>query len=773
MNKSILDEVDIHKYFELLDQLKNNCIIVIAVKDTPGIFIDETVAKEMLQLGYKESLQDKHWHSYIGILDAGNVVYENVSAGEEASTFTGIIDRLNIAVVSKPFRNGNIAEIKLNGTNYSVNMRGLNIVVFEKNSKAVLDSVCFDGHLKDIPCCRIKNEGNDVAIKKSLSELLAIHAAGYDIPKCCIDNKLDNVTIYIEERDWLLVEPICLSFKYNTKIRVKQYISDQGFRRDFEFAPDIGWVITGDINYSLLDETDIVLLLTVQDNLILKESLNKSGVQFFDLYFFIEKMYNYVFFEKYINEYIGHNPDIIALTVQYPYFPYGDRSQNEIDIIEKQIIIPKIQAELMKNPPEVIVKSYDEFNYTHTQILELLTEPPSYYDEYGIRQFEDYSSPTNLVNIVDGHRVTSDVPENRVRTIYYFGNCRDFGISAPDDKTIASYLQRLLNTFYPDRKIAVENYGYFIHGYRTDIFNKMNSLPIRKGDIVIIASPECKKITNINLKDIFQRPHDYGEVFIDNEHYNENGYRAIAGALFKALEKHNFFVNWKAPQQEPCPVAIQSKKKSVVSGEYAEELSKYKKLLLENKKRVGSIVMNCNPFTLGHRYLIEYAAKQVGHLYIFVVEEDKSIFPFADRFELIKAGTQDLPNVTVLPSGKFIISSLTFTDYFNKSKIQDRAIDPSNDVAIFAEEIAPVLNISVRFAGEEPFDNITHQYNDTMKRILPQHGIDFVVIPRKEEGGTPISASRVRKLLEEKNFAEIAKIVPETTLRYLKEKFTE
>jgi [citrate (pro-3S)-lyase] ligase len=106
--------------------------------------------------------------------------------------------------------------------------------------------------------------------------------------------------------------------------------------------------------------------------------------------------------------------------------------------------------------------------------------------------------------------------------------------------------------------------------------------------------------------------------------------------------------------------------------------------------------MNCNPFTLGHRYLIDYASSKVEKLFIFAVEEDKSFFPFNDRFELIKQGTADLKNVTVLPSGKFIISSLTFTDYFGKSELQDRTIDPSLDVHLFAAQIAPALGINVR-----------------------------------------------------------------------------
>ncbi|MBQ9442198.1 MAG: [Selenomonadaceae bacterium] len=79
--------------------------------------------------------------------------------------------------------------------------------------------------------------------------------------------------------------------------------------------------------------------------------------------------------------------------------------------------------------------------------------------------------------------------------------------------------------------------------------------------------------------------------------------------------------------------------------------------------------MNCNPFTLGHEYLIEYASKKVKKLYIFVVEEDKSEFKFADRFELVKRGVKKFSNVEVLPSGKFIISQQTFSGYFNKENL--------------------------------------------------------------------------------------------------------
>lgn len=187
--------------------------------------------------------------------------------------------------------------------------------------------------------------------------------------------------------------------------------------------------------------------------------------------------------------------------------------------------------------------------------------------------------------------------------------------------------------------------------------------------------------------------------------------------------------------------------------------------------KIGSIVMNCNPFTLGHQYLIGYAAERVDYLYVFVVEEDKSYFKFEDRIELVKAGTAHLRNVKVLPSGQFIISSTTFSEYFDKANLKGTTIDTSLDVETFGSQIAPCLNISVRFVGEEPLDPITAQYNQSMKDILPKYGIEVCEIPRKEDEVGVISASRVRKCLEENKWDEIKKLVPETTYLFLEEKF--
>ena len=280
-------------------------------------------------------------------------------------------------------------------------------------------------------------------------------------------------------------------------------------------------------------------------------------------------------------------------------------------------------------------------------------------------------------------------------------------------------------------------------------------------------------VTVVNLEDLFCRPHNYGEVLYDiKPHPTENGNRMIADRLYNVLIENAMLEKCDCQYPPEVQKDYNIEQYTSLDVNLASELMEYLRGISRFRKPIGGIVVNCNPFTLGHRYLIEQSAAKVLHLFIFVVEEDKSDFPFADRIELVRQGTADIPNVTVMPSGKFIISSLTFTDYFGKSELQDRTINPSMDVKLFAKHIAPRMGINIRFAGDEPFDKITRQYNDAMRAILPQYGIDFEVIPRKEHSGAPISASRVRALLKGKDFNAIREIVPDVTYAYLIEKFS-
>lgn len=189
--------------------------------------------------------------------------------------------------------------------------------------------------------------------------------------------------------------------------------------------------------------------------------------------------------------------------------------------------------------------------------------------------------------------------------------------------------------------------------------------------------------------------------------------------------------------------------------------------------RIGAVVMNCNPFTLGHRALVEYAAAHCDFLYLFVVEEDRSDFPAEVRFRLVEEGTADLPKVHVVKSGPYMISQATFPTYFLKQDEDAVSLQTELDITLFAERIAPALGIGMRFAGEEPKDPVTARYNEAMARILPAAGIAFKQIPRiTGDDGEVVSASYVRKLLKEKGVCpEVLSMVPETTAAYLRDEW--
>lgn len=183
---------------------------------------------------------------------------------------------------------------------------------------------------------------------------------------------------------------------------------------------------------------------------------------------------------------------------------------------------------------------------------------------------------------------------------------------------------------------------------------------------------------------------------------------------------------------------------------------------------VGVIVMNANPFTKGHQYLIEYACKQCTFLYVLVVSSEKSSFPFQVRFDLIVEGTAHLDNVYVLKGGDYLISQVTFPSYFLKQSDDTVRIQANLDLTIFGKYFVKALNITKRFVGNEPYCETTAIYNTQMKKVLPQYGVEVIEIPRKEADGQAISASRVRQYLAESDWMLLEKIVPKTTFDFLK-----
>lgn len=179
--------------------------------------------------------------------------------------------------------------------------------------------------------------------------------------------------------------------------------------------------------------------------------------------------------------------------------------------------------------------------------------------------------------------------------------------------------------------------------------------------------------------------------------------------------------------------------------------------------RGGVVVMNCNPFTLGHRYLIEQAAKQVERLYVMVVREDCSLFAYTERKAMVEQGVADIENVNVIDGSDYAISRATFPTYFLKRL--DDAADTQMllDLDLFRRHIAPALGATVRFVGTEPTDQLTRRYNQLMHEALK----DVRETDRLEKDGYAVSASRVRKAMEKGDMNTIRQLVPPTTLPYI------
>ena len=197
--------------------------------------------------------------------------------------------------------------------------------------------------------------------------------------------------------------------------------------------------------------------------------------------------------------------------------------------------------------------------------------------------------------------------------------------------------------------------------------------------------------------------------------------------------------------------------------DYLKQLSKTKK----DAKKIAAVVMNANPFTLGHQYLAEKASKENDIVHLFIVSEDKSVFPFNVRKRLIMEGTSHLKNIIYHDSGPYIISSATFPSYFQKDENMVIESHANLDLEIFVK-IAQSLDIKTRYVGEEPKSVVTGIYNEIMKTKLPQHGINCIIVPRKKENsGDIISASDVRLLIKEEKFDRLKKLVPESTYNYI------
>lgn len=312
-------------------------------------------------------------------------------------------------------------------------------------------------------------------------------------------------------------------------------------------------------------------------------------------------------------------------------------------------------------------------------------------------------------------------------------------------------------------------------GYET---NRIRSLFLRENDIVILMAQrddiyEEGRFPLIRLTECYdfgeEDPRDY--LWDIPYHINEKMNRRIAAVLEHEIRK----IPYPEKLSEAPPVRLWKTDYHLeeiylrANAPFREWFEKQKHLVKSGKN--GAIVMNCNPFTNGHRYLVEQASREVDTLYIFVVQEDKSFFSFDERFRMVKEGCKEFENVVVIAGGDFLISVSTMPGYFEKEDLQDDYIyDATYDLEVFCEAIAPLFHIQTRFAGEEPEDAYTRRYNEQMAQLLPTYHLNFREIPRLATEAGPVSGSLCRNYFKEQDWESLSRYVPESTMEILTEK---
>ncbi len=391
----------------------------------------------------------------------------------------------------------------------------------------------------------------------------------------------------------------------------------------------------------------------------------------------------------------------------------------------------------------------------------------------GITTFQDMDG--KYYHFKDGYRVTPNHVAGADRRILMYGPCIVTGGYCKDESTIAYYLQECLNK-KGNAEWNVLNKGM----YNPDLcYGRMFEEELSEDDIVIIWCIKRpvfgEKAANVlfcgDLTEEFLKIPSLTDHLINHPlHCNSVVNRKIAERIYRDFCEKRVL---EFTRGSGVPERIQDYYISWDVYEYFKGyLARYGLHKEKDGLLAGTVVMNCNPFTRGHRYLIEQALCRVDRLYLFVVKEDRSYFSFQDRLEMVKQGVADLSGVRVIPSGKYILSKDTFAQYFEKETVQ--VIEGMDyDIRIFGEVVARHLGIQYRFVGEEPFDRVTGVYNETMKRILPEYDVRVIEIPRAAcgEERAVISATSVRKALEEKNWHIVERFCPESTVTYLKSRY--
>lgn len=381
----------------------------------------------------------------------------------------------------------------------------------------------------------------------------------------------------------------------------------------------------------------------------------------------------------------------------------------------------------------------------------------------------------NGFNVVDGKRFTTGNSDGPNKYIHIYGPCVVQGLCVIDSQTIPSILQKLINQ-EGFTNVSVINHGL---SYGKDLLNDilyMMATPLAKGDVVVWMNGFTKEeeallgsnsIPVIDAKSVaLNHPDWYLNIPF---HCNANSNYEYACKIMNVLRCNLYSCIINRQSEVNClmyngidldynPDELLDSKQLA---EYLDEISSAD--FCQPDKTKGCVVINANPFTYGHLFLIEEALRFVDLLYIFLVEENNGLFSYIDREYMVKEALHGNSRVRILSGGSVLTAEIGFPEYFNKDN-STHTINPILNHKIFGLRIAPKLDITYRFFGEESEDLVTKTLNETAKEYLPACGISVSIIERLKINGSIVSAKEVRRLYEQGDFDSLGTLVPSSTM---------
>lgn len=356
--------------------------------------------------------------------------------------------------------------------------------------------------------------------------------AGYTLPQFCIDNKITRPLIVTEEKFWQFAWQIYVQFCYDKRLTAQfSFIDNSEFKVNYSVRDTIRSLKTKPLSEQLINDCDKIIVLSTDKSKITSDKaiyLNKI----------IDDFIRKVYYEIPVLHFLQRYPKVKLIVTKFPSQIKQYEGGAEF---EKALPTTGGLRNILRADQSGKAKTQlDKLGYTNEEVLEMVEVPKIKKNSDGTSPLRDTTGKF-LHPIKDGRHITVDQPEIYENKIYFVGSCHYYGINAPYDKTIESYLQKMLNE--ANLPYRVENCGQHYWGRHQDTFYNMNTLKPIANDIIFlwVSNPLPKNLPILDLSDAFAPPHDYKEIFVEKEHGNEIGYKILSEKYFEFLTKNNFF----------------------------------------------------------------------------------------------------------------------------------------------------------------------------------------------------------------------------------------